>query len=221
MSDTERLLKRIDGEVAKSEAQRETARRHLGQRMEEIDQATREFNEVAERLTQSVVRPRMSVLADRFENAELVPTTPGQPFQTLCRFRFTERLVGPGLFGLSIDHDDETPTRIRIDSRIRFFPEFLHSNDCRSYDFERPVNDRVVGEWVDDRIVDCVDTMLQLTEAVHGRDEYVVRDPVCGMHFPKAYAAAEEQFDGVFYYFCTEHCREEFAANPAGFAVKP
>jgi uncharacterized membrane protein YraQ (UPF0718 family)/YHS domain-containing protein len=45
------------------------------------------------------------------------------------------------------------------------------------------------------------------------------RDPVCGMHVDRTKALAAEHADGTVY-FCSEHCRAEFSADPASFAGK-
>ena len=47
-----------------------------------------------------------------------------------------------------------------------------------------------------------------------------VTDPVCGMQLDTAKAAAQVQYQGQTYYFCTEACRKQFEADPAKY-VKP
>jgi len=39
-------------------------------------------------------------------------------------------------------------------------------------------------------------------------------DPVCGMEIEEATAAAEVEYQGNRYYFCSESCREEFLSQP-------
>ncbi len=45
-------------------------------------------------------------------------------------------------------------------------------------------------------------------------------DPVCGMTVDPASAAASHEHGGKRYYFCCEHCREKFRADPANY-LKP
>lgn len=48
-----------------------------------------------------------------------------------------------------------------------------------------------------------------------------VRDPVCGMAFDAGRAASSTDYRGTMYYFCSDHCRAEFARDPDRFAVPP
>lgn len=46
-----------------------------------------------------------------------------------------------------------------------------------------------------------------------------VIDPVCGMTIDPSTAAASEIFNGKPVYFCAEHCRRRFLANPAAYVA--
>jgi Cu+-exporting ATPase len=39
-------------------------------------------------------------------------------------------------------------------------------------------------------------------------------DPVCGMEVAPAEAAAESNYKGRIYYFCSETCKEDFDQDP-------
>ncbi len=45
-------------------------------------------------------------------------------------------------------------------------------------------------------------------------------DPVCGMQVRTSDAPAQCQNDGQDYYFCSDHCREKFEANPSRHATQ-
>ncbi len=45
-------------------------------------------------------------------------------------------------------------------------------------------------------------------------------DPVCGMQVDPAKAAGKSEYKGTTYYFCSDHCKKTFDANPAG-VLKP
>lgn len=42
----------------------------------------------------------------------------------------------------------------------------------------------------------------------------MTKDPVCGMTVEPAKAAASFDFEGTTYFFCCEHCRKAFQADP-------
>lgn len=46
----------------------------------------------------------------------------------------------------------------------------------------------------------------------------MAKDPVCGMNVDPQSAAATAEHGGTSYYFCSEHCRKQFEANPAQYA---
>lgn len=46
-----------------------------------------------------------------------------------------------------------------------------------------------------------------------------VIDPVCGTGFDRDAAGAIEECEGRPFYFCSEHCREAFMADPAKYAA--
>ena len=48
-----------------------------------------------------------------------------------------------------------------------------------------------------------------------------VRDPVCGMMIEQEDAKAESTYQGSFYYFCSEECKETFDKNPEQYVTNP
>jgi Cu+-exporting ATPase len=45
-----------------------------------------------------------------------------------------------------------------------------------------------------------------------------VTDPVCGMQIDSSQAAAQSQYQGQTYYFCSVECKRKFDENPQQFA---
>lgn len=41
-----------------------------------------------------------------------------------------------------------------------------------------------------------------------------VRDPVCGMRFEESSAVATVRYGEATHYFCSEHCKAAFEADP-------
>ena len=49
----------------------------------------------------------------------------------------------------------------------------------------------------------------------------IVSDPVCGMQVDPVTAAAQQEFDGRTYHFCSAHCAESFATDPIAYTTAP
>lgn len=45
----------------------------------------------------------------------------------------------------------------------------------------------------------------------------MARDVVCGMEIEKGQAAATVEYEGNWYYFCSEHCKDKFLASPQNY----
>ncbi|MFB3918270.1 MAG: YHS domain-containing protein [Terriglobales bacterium] len=45
----------------------------------------------------------------------------------------------------------------------------------------------------------------------------MTHDPVCGMELDEKRPAAETEYNGRTYYFCSENCKEEFQDDPESY----
>lgn len=54
----------------------------------------------------------------------------------------------------------------------------------------------------------------------HAPAEQEIKDPICGMNVDPQSAISYE-YKGQTYYFCSDHCRTKFQAEPAKFAPSP
>jgi YHS domain-containing protein len=49
----------------------------------------------------------------------------------------------------------------------------------------------------------------------------IEKDPVCGMDVDPKTAAAQSEYQGKTYYFCSTGCKKDFDKDPAKFVGKP
>jgi YHS domain-containing protein len=71
-------------------------------------------------------------------------------------------------------------------------------------------DDEAFSGWLEDRILDFVDTYLRLeTHPLYQKDNSVI-DIICGMHIPFTAATSSVLRDGRTFYFCSEYCKEAF-----------
>jgi len=46
-----------------------------------------------------------------------------------------------------------------------------------------------------------------------------VTDPACGMNIDPGAAAAQSEYNGQTYHFCSQHCAHAFAADPGNYVT--
>jgi hypothetical protein len=67
-----------------------------------------------------------------------------------------------------------------------------------------------VAKWIDDRIVDFVQTYFALGDNDYYLKDHVVEDPITHVRFPKL-AAATLDWQGKKFYFVRQETRRQFA----------
>ena len=80
------------------------------------------------------------------------------------------------------------------------------------------MDEGLVVKFVEDRIVEFVETYLKLLKHPHYQRENLVSDPVCKMKFNRFIAAAQEMYGSQTYYFCVSECHRKFLAEPEKYA---
>ena len=85
--------------------------------------------------------------------------------------------------------------------------------DQKAFSLEN-LDDVAVAAWFDEKVMQFVDTYLQVDQVEQYQQGNMATDPVCGMHLNKGMAAARIEHSGHAYYFCDEGCRDKFAAEP-------
>jgi YHS domain-containing protein len=72
-------------------------------------------------------------------------------------------------------------------------------------------NKEAVATWVDDRLVDFVQTYLSMGENEYHLKESMVEDPITHVRFPNTVAGAMLDRAGTKYYFISDETRRDFA----------
>jgi hypothetical protein len=72
------------------------------------------------------------------------------------------------------------------------------------------VNPQAMGEWIDHRLVDCVETYLSLYENEYNLSGQIVEDPIAHVRFPKHAAATTLENRGSTLYFMSQETRQEY-----------
>jgi YHS domain-containing protein len=72
------------------------------------------------------------------------------------------------------------------------------------------VDREAAAKWIDDRILDFVQTYFSMGENEIYLKDYMVEDPIAHVRFPKEAAATTLECQGKSFYFIGEETRREF-----------
>jgi hypothetical protein len=75
------------------------------------------------------------------------------------------------------------------------------------------VDKAAAAQWIDDRIIDFVQTYLSMGEPELYLKDQMVEDPGARIRFPKFAAAAAVELKGDQFYFISEETRRKFEAE--------
>jgi len=221
MNDLSRLDQQIREKLAAVEKRLQIRQQHTRQRMEEIDQSYRRFNQIADHVADELIRPRMEQLASHFDNAESEST--GDPIHRhhyRYRFQHDDRFPATVTLDLAVCPDAQIEN-ILVVYTLEILPILFHfeAKDQIAFPLDK-VDEAQLIDWIERKIVDFVDTYLRLAETDRYQSENLVTDPVCGMRISKLWAAAELDYQGETYYFCIDECRAKFAEDPSRYVKR-
>jgi YHS domain-containing protein len=207
MANIDSLAKRIDAEfsavedkVKKLQSEKVEA---YEQRRKRVEQLNKVFDELRE-----IWRPRLDYLVGKFGDRvkakpRIVDTTREaiMEFEShLARIRlkcsaFTDREVQKVILGYDLD----------------IIPVLMRYKRHDEVEFPlNAVNKEAAAKWIDDRIVDFVQTYFSLGENEIYLKDQMVEDPIAHVRFPKIAAATSLEVGGQKFYFVGEETRREF-----------
>jgi hypothetical protein len=208
MADVSSLSSRIDAAFSAVEQkvksfQTEQSEQHK-QRQKRLDQLAKVFDELRE-----VLRPRLELLVKKF--GDRVQTTPRvTPCTREATFDFQSKLARVRLrFSASTDRD---VNKVILSYDLEIIPVLMRykAHDEVEYPLDK-VDKEAAGRWIDDRIVDFVNTYFSMGENEIYLKDYMVEDPIAKVRFPKYAAAATLEWKTQTYYFIGDDTRREFA----------
>ncbi len=220
MAGIDEFAQRIGERLALTEERRQLRQTHMEQQMGDFERLHRQFTAAADRLMQQVICPRMRKLAEHFDNARFPEGDPSGSHHCLCGLERTDRFPATARLEMAVSHDGNFAT-VQVHYHLEILPVFFSfkSNDQLAFPLDA-VNEEQVVAWVDDRLVEFLDTYLQVEVMDQYQSENTVIDPVCGMHVNKAVAPARMEYLNRTYYFCLDECRQKFAADPGRYLTQ-
>jgi YHS domain-containing protein len=213
MNELTDLEKRINERLAESDIGRQLRQNHLQAQMAELEMRLQRYTAVADRLMESVIRPRMERLAACFAGVQ-APEVKQSRHSCVYRFLHSPRFPATVTLELGVTRDGDAQN-VALQYALQILPVFTPV-DGQAH-FVMPldaVDERQAAAWVEERILAFVDAYLRLETLDVYQDENVATDPVCGMRINKVLAAASLEYRGIRYYFCVDECRRKFAEAP-------
>ncbi|MAX24072.1 MAG: hypothetical protein CMJ19_06155 [Phycisphaeraceae bacterium] len=210
----EELDKKLD-DAAK---RRGDYRRQLRDKMVAQSDGSRKFANLAGHIMDTIVRPRMDDLAERFDHARVAEDIDtAHPYHCTSRFGRTDRYPATAQIELGIGHD-EAIENVALYYSVSIIPVYLDFEKKDEIRFSiDTLNESWLVAWVEEKLLRFLDTYLRLEQVEQYQRDNLVIDPVCGMTVNKAMSAAFAEYQGQAYYFCVQGCRDRFVADPAGF----
>ena len=208
MSDSNSLDSRIDAQfLAAAEKvkkfQTEQLQAHKGRqtRLEKLGQVFESLREIW--------RPKLELLLAKF--GERVKVTPRIiPSTREATFDFQSRVAKVRL-KISA-HTDMQVEKFILSYDLEIIPVLMRYTPHAELEFPLDaVNKDAVAKWIDDRLVDFVQTYLSMGETEYYLQEVMVEDPIAHVRFPNIAAACHLEWSGKKYYFISDETRQEFA----------
>jgi len=213
MPDINSLASRIDAEFSAVEDklkkfQAEQVQEHK-QRQQRLEQLGKVFDQLSEIWT-----PRLQLLVKKF--GDRVKATPRiVPSTREATFDFQSHMARVRLkFSATTDRD---VNKVILSYDLDIIPVLIRFKPHDEVEFPlNAVDKEAVARWIDDRIVDCIQTYFSMGENEIYLKDQMVEDPVAHVRFPKFAAATSLDWQGQTFYFIGEETRREFEKQQGG-----
>ena len=206
----DRIFQASEERARKRQEAREREMETLGDRLDRFERAARA-------ILRGIVLPRLQLIADRFPNS-LPPMLHSRAHCAVLEFETSDEY--PASTRLSI-HTLLVPDRdqVRLVTEVRIIPVLFAYDDKTVLDVDLDLPDEEqVEAFLDDCLCRFVSDYVRIREpdSPYQQDRRVT-DPVCGMTFHRAEAAASVIREGTTYYFCVDACRDKFEMEPGRY----
>lgn len=174
------------------------------------------FEQLALRLSESVIQPRLEILAGYFSNASV--TKDKTAGHCLCWFGFCERFPASTKVTFAVEHDVRFE-KVAVCYEATMMPVFikLNEHDKLTWPLAAVQDENAVADWVEARLLEFLDAYLRIDRGGEDLDEESATDPVCGMRIGRSSAVAGGTYRGHPYFFCSRECQERFAREPTAY----
>lgn len=208
MKKTSSLAERISNRFEQHRHDLADKQQQLDSRMKEMLEQRERLAAIAKSQIESVVLPRMEELVRHFDNAKVQVVNINANSTCIAEFAHTPSYPAIVKLGISLLSGDNASLSARYDLSI--LPELMEYSRNAEATFPLDGDEEALAGWVEDRILDFINTYLCLETHPLYQKNSTVLDIVCGMRIPAASATSSVERKGRTFYFCSEHCKEVF-----------
>ena len=179
-----------------------------------------QFDQAGKVLTATIIKPRLEALAELFQSARTI--TDEQACRSSCWFASSDRFPITAKVEFAVEHD-ESVQRVFVRYEACLMPVFVRFQPHDRLTFRlSEVNADQTAAWVEERILEFLETYLHHDRGQDDLEEDILTDPVCGMRLGRSDVRAQADYRGHPYFFCSTECREKFESKPEAFVtVRP
>ena len=183
--------------------------------MAEVGIRRERFAQLAAKLTDTVIRPRLEMLASQFSNASLMQDEPAG--HCASWFGYCDRFPASTKVIFAIEHDVRFE-KVTVCYEASMMPVFVKLNERDKLTLPLDnVPEDAVAAWVEERLLEFVDAYLRIDRGSEYFDDEPATDPVCGMRISRSSAVASDSYRGHPYFFCSKECQEKFVREPTAY----
>ncbi len=215
----ESLTQRIETLLAQANAKLAAEARRSVDEAEHQQQGFLLFSKLADDFLQTEAAPRLNKLAGYFPNAKVEVLDVAGVHGANCRFQHTIRFPATVELRICCAHDERVEQFI-CSYDVQILPVFIkfQKHDQIATPLE-PFDRNALLPWLDDKIVQFLDTYLTIEFADQYQSENHVTDPVSQARLNRAIAAAQATYKGKTYFFLTDENRKLFEAAPERYVA--
>lgn len=216
MSGLVEFAKRIKEQLTSANREPHWAPGEADRYMADVCDRRRRFEELAAQLNETVIQPRLEMMASYFVNANLSAEELAGHCE--CWFGYCERFPSSTKLAFAVEHNVKYE-RLAICYEVSMMPLFIRFNkhDRMTLMLDEVNVDRV-AVWVEERLLEFLDAYLRIDRGGDDFEDESVTDPVCGMRISRSTAIASDMYYGHPYFFCSEDCLAKFQADETQYA---
>lgn len=213
MADTASLASRIDSEFQDVQKQIASFQRAAEQEYAAREQRYQQQYLPAVKRLVEVLKPRLEVLVDKFQDkVQVTPTLTDHQQSVVFRFNVPVARIE---LTFRVSHDADVKNLV-FDQDLEVLPILMQFDKHASLTVPLDrIDESKVCQWIDDRIVAFVKTFLAIHQNRYYQKDILVTDPIAGVEMPRFAAKCSLESGGQTYYFVSEETRREFESKQA------